>query len=231
MPKGNSGIKRESKVRGVSQSQIDKLRGTRGHRPARSILWETIQEDYARVGITITEEEAKYIQKAFENYSYGDDTRMRKAKSKQQQGRSLSAEEQKYVSQYDAMAEYCRVAPTIPQNKYATVHRGIKISTETPQYAADLMSKKVGDTWDVDRMPSSFSTYPEVAESFARKNGVKGIVVHMSTKGIKNSPSIRGISFCASEEEVMVADYDWKIVSIKDNLKNGGYYEMYVEHT
>ena len=28
----------------------------------------------------------------------------------------------------------------------------------------------------------------------------------------------------------MVADYDWKIVGIKDNLNSGGYYEMYVEH-
>ena len=176
---GGSGIKRESKIHGVPQSKIDKLRGTRDHQPAKSITWKTVQEDYARVGITITEQEAKYIHKAVEDFSFGHDTDMRRAKSKQQKGRSLSEAEQKYVSQYDAIAEYCRVAPIMPQDKYATLYRGIKISTETPQYAADLMSKKVGDTWDVDRMPSSFSTYPEVAESFARKNGAKGIVVHI----------------------------------------------------
>ena len=156
---------------------------------------------------------------------------MRRAKSKQQKGRSLSEAEQKYVSQYDAIAEYCRVAPIMPQDKYATLYRGIKISTITPQYAADLMSKKVGDTWSVDKMPTSFSTSLSTAQGFSYHHGGNGILIHMPTKGMKNSPSIKGISLCAGENEVLVTDYGWKIGSINDNLKNGGYYEIYLEHT
>ena len=241
MPKGNSGIKRgggkgsgtkaaEPTIRGVPQSQIDQLRGERDHQLPHTITWQTIQEDYKRVGITITDEEARFIHKAVEDFSFGSDWKMRKAKSNQYKGKDLRDSEKQLIAQYDAIAEYCQVAPILPQGRYTMLHRGIKISTITPECAAGIMGLKPGDTWDVDRMPTSFSTSLKTAHAFSHHVGKHGIVVHMPTHGMKNSPSIRGISLCPGEDEVMVTDYGWKVTKVEDNLSVGGYYEITVEH-
>ena len=229
MPKGNSGIKNQPKIRGVSQSEIDKKRGTRDHLQPGELTEKMIQDDYKRVGINITEDESKFIATALRDFSFGHDTDMRKAKSKQQKGMKLSELEKGYLSQYDAIEEYCKIAPIYPKNSHATIYRGIKISTITPEYAKNLMSKKVGDTWNVDNMPTSFSTKEQVSKNFSSHMGKKGILVHMPVSKIKNSVSIAGISQFWGEQEVMVADYNWKIGKIDNQLNNNGYYNIYLK--
>ena len=91
------------------------------------------------------------------------------------------------------------------------------------------MSKKVGDTWNVDNMPTSFSTKEQVSKNFSSHMGKKGILVHMPVSKIKNSVSIAGISQFWGEQEVMVADYNWKIGKIDNQLNNNGYYNIYLK--
>ena len=228
MPKGNSGIKNQPKIRGVLQSEIDKKRGTRDHLGPHELTWKTIQDDYERVGINITDEEAGFISKAIHDFSFKHDTDMRKAKSKEQKGIALNASEKQYLSQYNAIEEYCKVAP-VYSGKTETLYRGIKISTITPEYAKNLMSKKVGDTWNVDGMPTSFSTEKHVSENFSYMAGKKGILVHMPMSKVKNSISISGASQFWGEQEVMVANYNWKIGKIDNQLDNNGYYNIYLK--
>ena len=92
------------------------------------------------------------------------------------------------------------------------------------------MSLKPGDTWAVDKMPTSFSTDKSVASSFARTythTGVEeGIILHMPVAKLKNSPSIRGASHYNNEYEVLVADYNWKVSKVTDE---GGGINIYFE--
>lgn len=156
------------------------------------------------------------------------DTDMRKAKSKQQKGLPLNALEQTYLAQYNAIEEYCKVAP-VYSGQTKTLYRGIKISTITPEYAKNLLSKKVGDTWNVDGMPTSFSTSENVSKGFSKMAGKNGILIHMPMSKVKNSISIAGASQFWGEQEVMVAHYNWKIGKIDDQLNNNGYYNIYLE--
>ena len=220
-------------IRGVSQVQIDQLRGTRDHQSAGSIDWITIQQDYKRVGITITDDEARDIHTSIKHFSFGYDTAMRKARALQQLGREhdLTSEQKEYLRQYALCEEYCRVAPIYPSTKQSMIYRGIKFSTITPDYSAGIVALKVGDKWNADGMPSSYSTRLTVAKDFSYHAGQKGIIMHMPTKGLKNSPSIKGISSFPSEDEVFVADYNWKVAKISDQRQQGdGYYHIYLEH-
>ncbi|MBQ3585757.1 MAG: hypothetical protein II964_03470 [Synergistaceae bacterium] len=236
---GASGIKRGGgggqavasgdMVRGVPQSQIDQLRGTRDHQPDFSMTWETVRDDYARVGIAITEQEARDIALAVNHYTYQHDTKMRKAWNLEQAGRvhDLTPELQKELADYKLIAEYCKVAPVLPSSKYSTVYRGIKNSTITPQYSQAIYALKVGDSWNVDGMPTSFSTEKNVARGFA---GYNGIIMHMPTKGMKNTPSMKGFSVFPGENEVFVTDYNWKVARISDQRQNGdGFYHIYLD--
>ena len=81
-------------------------------------------------------------------------------------------------------------------------------------------------------MPTSFSTQISVAKSFANNstNGIKGIIMHMSTKGMKNTPSVKGLSHFPGEHEVFCTDYSWKVVKIDDQRQNGdGYYHIHLD--
>ena len=217
-------------VRGVPQSQIDQLKVTRDHQA--TMTWETVRDDYARVGISITEQEARDIATAVEHYTFLHDTDMRKAMNLANAGREhdLTPTQQKELAEYRLIAEYCRVAPTLPYGSHKTVYRGIKNSTLTPEYSQALYDLKVGDTWDVDRMPTSFSTDKATAKAFSHYKGTKGIVIHMPTSTLKNSPSMRGLSHFASENEVFVTDYNWKVKRIADRRTRGdGYYHIYLD--
>ena len=216
----------------ISQAVIDANRGTRDHMQMKSTTWQDIQADYARIGVTISEEQAKKIYTAVRHFTFLHDTKMRKAWKKEQDGRSLTPLEQKELEEYKLCAEYCKIAPTIPSSNYDYVYRGIKFSSTTPEYAQRLVSLKVGDSWDVDGMPTSFSTSFQTAKYFSMNmtTGTKGIVVHMPNKTLKNAPSIKGISHYPGENEVFVADYNWKISSISDQRTTGdGYYHLYLE--
>ena len=221
--------RREDTVRGVAQSTIDKLRGTREHQNPQSITWKTIQEDYQRVGITITEQEAKDIRESIRFFSYLGDTKMRTALSAQRAGRVLTEDQKGYIEQYKRCMEWCKVAPVIPSDKYHTIYRGIKFSDKTPEYSQKIFALKPGDTWDVDRMPTSFSTSIQTAKSFSYNGSKAGMIIHMPTQGIKNSPSLTGISHFPGEKEVFVADYKWKVANISDQRQHGdGFYHIYL---
>ena len=233
--KGGKGTKSQSApmvmIQGqqISQAVIDANRGTRDHMSVGQLTWQHIQDDYKRIGVTISEAQAKDIRRAIFNFSYLHDTAMRKAWELDRAGRPLTFEQKIELRNYKLCEEYCKVAPTLSSN-YAYVYRGIKFSSTTPEYAQKLVSLKVGDSWNVDGMPTSFSTSLNTAKSFSKTMGTKGIIVHMPTQGIKNAPSIKGISKYADENEVLVADYNWKIGSISDQRTTGdGYYHMFLE--
>ena len=226
---GKSGIKHTDKVRGVPQSQIDQLRGTRDHQGAKQMTWETIKEDYARVGITITNQEAREIREAISTFTgdaYGD---MREAWDKNMQGKAheLTSYQQNLLKQYQLCNEYCKIAPTY--QGVDMIHRGvIKGHTERQiAYSDKLFALKPGDKWNNDGMPTSYSSDLGIAKDFSSYGG---IILHVSTKSIKNTPSIKGISQCDWENEVFVGDYNFNVKSIVDQRAKGdGHYHIYLE--
>ena len=223
--KGNSGRKSNGggSIRGVPLSQIDKLKGERAHLNPGELTSDIIKQDYARVGITIDDKTANDIHTAIYNFSFLHDTDIRKAASNIAKGKPY---DDFYAEKYKLLEEYCRVAPTLPSGKYHAIFRGIKMSTITPEYVQGILALKPGDKWDVDKMPTSFSTHYSKAESFS---GSKGIIIHMSTKGLKHSTSIRGASRYPNENEVVVTDYNWRVSRIVDERPNYGSYHIYME--
>ena len=101
---------KESTVRGVPQSVIDSLRWTRGHKAANKLTEQTIQEDYARVGINISLEEAKKIREAVFKYSKDNYSEMIDAWEKRKEWKTLTQPEQDWLKEYDLVGEYTRVA-------------------------------------------------------------------------------------------------------------------------
>ncbi len=235
---GASGIKRTTKgagavasgdiVRGVPQSQIDQLRGTRDHKPANQLTWQDVKDDYARVGISITDTEAQAIRDAVQTFSGSSYGEMRKAWALNAMGRAhnLTPEQQKLLKQYQLCDEYCKVAPTYKGTGVYTLHRGISkgYDAKGQAYAAKIFALKPGDSWNHDGMPGSFSSDVSTAKMFG---GYGGIVFHVSVKNIKNAPSIKGISNCPGENEILVGDYKFKVSGISDQRQKGdGYYHI-----
>ena len=236
MPKGSSGIKRgapsSGMIRGVPVSEIERRKGTRDHQGDYSMRQGEVREDYGQVGIELNDYEAQEIHIALARFTFMGDTDMRQAASKFHGGERLTKDEQRDLERIRMCEEYCQIAPSLPVGKYKTIYRGVKLSETTPEYAEALMSKKIGEAWDIDRMPTSFSTSLSVAEKFAQTPSGKGIIVHMPTRHLKNAPSIRGISQCPKEDEVLVADYNWRVSRISDKRTSGdGYYHIYLRHS
>lgn len=228
---GSSGIKRSGPtVSGVPQSQIDKLKGTLDHQAAHSITWQDVQAQYAKVGINITQQEAKAVHDAVTAFSGSGYTPMRTAMSKFQKGVSLTSQEQQWVDKYKLCEEWCKVAPTFSSSNHSVIYRGISKgwTPESVAYAQKLMALKVGEQFNLDHMPSSFSTKYSTAKSFAFGKG--GIIVHLPVSSLKNSPSIKGISLHSGEDEILVSDYGTKISKIDNQVVQGdGYYHIYVQ--
>ena len=214
-------------VRGVPQSTIDKLRGTRAQMKPYQQTWQVVQEDYKRVGINISEQEAKEIWGAVRTYTGGVYSEMKSAYALEQQGRAkdLDSYQKKLLAQYKLCMEYCKVAPTVELPAGYEVSRGIK---GYGTYASKLKSLKVGDSLDFDKMPTSFSTKPSVAFGWA---GSGGVVIHAPASKLKNTPAIMGMSKVPFEYEAFVADYNWKVVKIVDKtkLKSDGRYHIYID--
>ncbi|MBQ4430643.1 MAG: hypothetical protein II877_03995 [Synergistaceae bacterium] len=189
-----------------------------------------MQAQYAKVGIPVTEQYAKEVHGAIQAYSGNDYTAMRTAMSKFQSGKSLTPKEQQLVDKYKLCEEWCKVAPVFSSSKYSVIYRGIS-SGYTPEgvaYAQKLMALKVGETLDLDHMPSSFSSKYITAQAFASGKG--GIIIHAPVSSLKNSTSIKGISVNSGEDEILVANYDAKISKIDNQLVNGdGYYHIHVQ--
>lgn len=213
MPKPKSGKKQRNResVRGVLQSEIDKLRGTRGHGKAMS--GEDIQKDYKRVGIDISKAEADEIFGAVFDFSGGDYYFMREAAQKEMQGKKLSQSEKKSLKRYKKIMEYTKIAPTY-KGEEEFIYRGIKNSGSA--YSQKVLALKPGQKFDFDKMPTSFTTNMKNAESFANQKGyTKGIIFKLPANKLKNSVSIRGYAKYFGEDEVLLGDYDFKVKSNK----------------
>ena len=215
-------------VHGVPQSQIDKLRGTRDH--VGLLTFEDVREDYAKVGITVTDEYAKEVHEAVQNYTGSYFTSMRSALLKERAGENLNAKEQQILAKYKKCEEYLNIAPTYLGSE-KEIYRGVYVKSypiESKQYVEKLRSLKPGYIFDVDKMPTSFSTSIEKAKMFSSP-GDTGVLIHLSTNRLKNSPSISGISLFSTEKEVLVGDYEWKVKKIVHNTKSkDGYYHLYL---
>ena len=227
---GGSGIKRESKIHGVPQSKIDALKGVLDHQEGDSIGIKEVQDMYAKVGISLTYSQAQEVHSAVQHFTGSGYTIMRTAASKSAKGLSLTSSEQEALAQLKLCEEFCKVAPTFKSSTVSDIHRGISTgyTPASKAYYAKLLSLKPGDSYDLDNMPSSFSSKLSKAQSFA--GGTGGIILHVKTSSLKNAPSIKGISYYPGEHEVLVADYNWKVGSISDQRETGdGYYHMYLE--
>ncbi|MBR0251157.1 MAG: hypothetical protein IJQ77_08745, partial [Synergistaceae bacterium] len=131
----SSGIKRSSKgagtaasgdmVLGVLQSEIDKLKGTQDHQSPYSIKWQDVKAQYAKVGITVTDQHAQDVYNAVQSFSGSGYTPMRTAMSKFQKGLPLTQQEHVWLDRYKLCEEWCRVAPVFASTKTSVIYRGI----------------------------------------------------------------------------------------------------------
>lgn len=201
----------EETIRGVRKSIIDSLRGERAHaKKAHEWNAATVKADYARVGISITDEEAKEIYSAIDDYSGAGFSKMRKASMKNRGGEALDSLEEKNLSRFGLIEEYTKVAP-IHKNKERALYRGI--TNHGSAYAKTLLDLGVGDIFDLE-MPSSFSSKEGVARKFA---GYRGIILRVEDASWHNAPSISGFSQFFSEKEALVGDRLWKVLKVFDD--------------
>ena len=199
----------EELIRGVPRSEIDRLRGERDH-AKRPDEWDvkTVMEDYARVGIDITEAEAEKTYVAIVDYTGEFSTEMRVAYQKRKAGIGLSDLEQFYAEQFDLLIEYNKIAPTY-RGGYKNLYRGVD-----GDYAEKLRGLAVGSDYDLE-MPSSFSTSMDVALGFT--GGFNDVMLHIEGGGWEDAFSVRGFSRHFHEDEVLVGDRMWTVAKIKDD--------------
>ena len=211
-------------VRGIPQEEIDKLKGTREHQNV--LRTQDIIDDYARVGITISDEEAMYIEFAIGDFSGGEFRKMREAVMKERNGGVLTATEKQYATQFKMCEEYCKIAPLF-QGKGTEIYRGIR-DTPFSKLSKKMFQVKVGDTLDLDKLPASFSSDIGTAYHFSKTMFGKGIILHAATKNLKNATSIKGFAVISEEDEVLVSKYDWKVTKV-DKHNPDGFYHIHVE--
>ena len=151
----------EEMIRGVRKSVIDRLRGKRAHaKKAHEWSADTVKADYARVGISISDEEAKEISSSINDYTGHHYTEMRHAVQKQAQGLPLTEYETRELEHYKQVTEYTKVAP-VYHGETKILHRGIKGGGE---YAKKLRTLVAGDDFDLE-MSSSFSSSEKIAKN------------------------------------------------------------------
>ncbi len=210
-------------IRGVSKERIDKLRGTRKHRKKDQLTAVDVFQDYRRVGIEITKEEAEEIYRAIVCFTNGDFSDMRDAFLKHRDGKDLTEKDIRLLNMYMKATEYARIAPTYA-SKGEEIFRGIK--RDGGDYAKRLMALKVGDTFDLE-MASSFSSKMMKSANFA---GYHGIMFHVVNGDIQDAPSIRGMSLYEDEYEVLVDDRLWKVTKVvEDDKTQYHFYHIWIE--
>ena len=230
--KSTSGIDRSKggNVRGVSQKEIDKKRGELGHQDYGAVTTEIIQAQYAQVGIDLTRDEATDIRKTEYHYTDYSGEHMREARLKYERGEPLTISEKNYLEDYRICEEYCKVAPRFkPSGTETEIYRGINRANtpESQRYYDRLLTLRPGDSWNNDNRPTSYTTNIGTAGTFAKRGN---IIVHTPVNKLKNSISIRALSQQTREDEVLVADYKWKIARISDERsKPDGFYHIYMK--
>ena len=208
---GASANPSEEPVRGIPQSEIDKLRGTREHFDADKFNYITMLDDYKRVGIKLSTNEIADIKNAISGFTGGEFRSMREAAQDFYAGEKLDSEKQKLFNDYQKIIEYTKIAPTY-KGAGQYIYRGIN-ALVGPKYAASLRALKPGDTIDFRKIVASFSSSEKIAQNFAIAGGAGGIVFRAPTSKIKNAPSIKGLSHWSHEEEILVSD-NFKISKI-----------------
>ncbi|MBQ9564931.1 MAG: minor capsid protein [Synergistaceae bacterium] len=210
-------------IRGVSKERIDKLRGTRKHRKKDQLTAVDVLQDYRRVGIEITTEDAEEIYRAIVSFTNGDFSGMRDAFLRHRDGKELSEDDIRLLNMYMKATEYARIAPTYA-SKGEEIFRGIK--RDGGDYAKRLMALKVGDIFDLE-MASSFSSEMMKSANFA---GYHGIMFHVVNGDIQDAPSIRGMSLYEDEYEVLVDDRLWKVTKVvEDDKTQYHFYHIWIE--
>ena len=196
----------EDTIHGIPQSEIDKLRGIRGHLDgswdANALMDKEIREDYKRVGKDISVNEAKDIGLAILDFTKGFYAYMQNAAMKFYKGEKLDSAEQYEFERYRKIREYTKIAP-VYKGTEEYIYRGVHKKKGYEDYFNSLLKKKPGNKIEFDNFPSSFSTDEKTAQDYA-DNG--GIVFKVPTSKIKNAVSIKGMSYYKSENEVLVSD-------------------------
>ena len=205
---GASAKPSEEPVRGIPQSEIDKLRGTRDHLDKYKFYPFIVMDDYKRVGIDLSLDETINIMDTITGYTDVKYDSMREIAHKFYAGGELNSKEQKVFSDYQKIIEFTKIAPTYKGSEQY-IYRGIK-AIAAPEYGDSLLALKPGDKIDFRKFVASFSSNEKTAQDFA---GSGGIVLRASTSKIKNAPSIKGLSAHPDEEEILVSD-NFKISKI-----------------
>ena len=215
-------------INGIPQSQIDSLRGTRGHLKKGTGHSVDIMLDYMHVGINRSNNEFLEIYNAIRDYSAGEDQLMRGAALKYVKGEKLNSTEQKYFDKFQKVVEYTKVAPTYNTKSVKYLYRGI--SGNESEYTKSILSLKPGDVCDFSKVTSSFSTSKDYANMFAEMTSTngKGIIFRIPTSKIKNATSITHFAK-HTEAEVLVSDFDWKVKKIVHNPNNYAIAEIILE--
>ena len=77
----------------------------------------------------------------------------------------------------------------------------------------------------MSKMPTSFSSKISKAKEYAGGKG--NILLHILSSDISNAPSIMGLSQVPKDYEILVSDYNWKVLEVRDQRINGdGYYHI-----
>ena len=207
-------------IRGVPIEYINKVRGHFGHQEPGQIAEKTIQRYYERVGIKISDDEARRIHFTIDRYTTKNGYKyVRQYLFAQLRGQKLSSQAQYELEKYfNPIQEYCKIAPTF--NGTFWIYRGIPLENPNypkgTEYAKELLKLKPGDVLDLEVI-SSFSSAYHVAQGFAEQNG---IILHVKTDDLVNSTSIRAISTIQGEDEVLVNDLLWEVDKIVDERIN-----------
>ena len=202
-------------IHGVEKVRIDERRGLRGHKGSHEVTDETIKKDYENIGISVDDKYAEDVRSALHDFTSIKYSDMRSTFLKNKRGEKLNDDEKEDLRRYLLCEEYTKIAPTY-EGTGSEIYRGIAdVNTE---YFEKMINLKAGDIFDLE-MPSSFSSDKQAAKNFA---GMQGIILHVMDTDLMNSPSISGVASNHDEQEILVSDYLWEVVSIDDQRRNPG---------
>ena len=111
-------------INGIIKQEIDQLRNKRGHMDSRELTAKIIREDYKRVGISLSEEDARRVHASVNSFTGNSYKDMRKAFNKYRDGGTLNSYEAEMLNMFMDATEYSRVAPTY-QGSGKELYRGI----------------------------------------------------------------------------------------------------------
>ena len=187
-------------------------RGTRGHADKQDD-WDvkTIINDYARLGINISQLEAESIYNALRSFTTpGLSSKMRAAARDYYNHKILDADARKRLLDYSLVIEYSRIAPSYPADK--ELYKGFSGEGE---YIKSLYALNSGDVFKLD-MPLNFDTREQRETLSAGANGAMLVV----QGGVSNGFSLSGFAVNFPDYNVLVSDKEFNIVKVSDDLSD-----------